>query len=143
MECLEGREGSAERELLAQELAEQELAEQELAGPGRPGAGPGLPVAGMAEQSLAVPGLASGVAAAIERLIGLFRSLSPANGLSLTAAATLATLERCGPRRLTCARGPGGRDPAGHDAADRPAAGRGPGRTGWRIPRTGGWCRSG
>jgi DNA-binding MarR family transcriptional regulator len=41
------------------------------------------------------------VAAALERLIGLFRSLSPASGLSLTAAATLATLERSGPCRLT------------------------------------------
>ena len=37
----------------------------------------------------------------MERLIGLFRSLSPASGLSLTAAATLATLERSGPSRLT------------------------------------------
>ncbi len=46
-------------------------------------------------------GLAAGVAAALERLIGLFRSLSPASGLSLTAAATLATLERSGPSRLT------------------------------------------
>ena len=101
----------AERELLAQELAEQELAEQELAGPAQPGADLGRPgagvaeqslaVPGLAEQSLAVPGLASGLAAAIERLIGLFRSLSPANGLSLTAAATLATLERSGPCRLT------------------------------------------
>ena len=45
--------------------------------------------------------LAAGVAAGLERLIGLFRSLSPANGLSLTAAATLATLERSGPCRLT------------------------------------------
>jgi DNA-binding MarR family transcriptional regulator len=45
--------------------------------------------------------LAAGVAAAIERLLGLFRSLSPASGLSLTAAATLATLERSGPCRLT------------------------------------------
>jgi DNA-binding MarR family transcriptional regulator len=45
--------------------------------------------------------LASGVAAALERLIGLFRSLSPAGGLSLTSAATLATLERSGPSRLT------------------------------------------
>jgi DNA-binding MarR family transcriptional regulator len=45
--------------------------------------------------------LAAGVAAALERLIGLFRSLSPASGLSLTAAATLATLERSGPCRLT------------------------------------------
>jgi len=33
--------------------------------------------------------LAGGVAARIERLIGLFRSLSPPSGLSLTAAATL------------------------------------------------------
>jgi DNA-binding MarR family transcriptional regulator len=45
--------------------------------------------------------LAAGVAAALERLIGLFRSLTPASGLSLTAAATLATLERSGPSRLT------------------------------------------
>ena len=46
-------------------------------------------------------GLAAGVTAALERLIGLFRSLSPPDGLSLTAAATLATLERSGPCRLT------------------------------------------
>jgi DNA-binding MarR family transcriptional regulator len=45
--------------------------------------------------------LAAGVAATLERMIGLFRSLSPASGLSLTAAATLATLERSGPCRLT------------------------------------------
>jgi DNA-binding MarR family transcriptional regulator len=45
--------------------------------------------------------LASDVAAVLERLIGLFRSLSPASGLSLTAAGTLATLERSGPSRLT------------------------------------------
>jgi DNA-binding MarR family transcriptional regulator len=45
--------------------------------------------------------LAAGVAAGLERLIGLFRSMSPPSGLSLTAAATLATLERSGPRRLT------------------------------------------
>src|SRR6267154_4748101 len=45
--------------------------------------------------------LAAGIAAGVERLIGLFRSLSPPDGLSLTAAATLATLERSGPRRLT------------------------------------------
>ena len=49
----------------------------------------------------AEPGLAAGVIAALERLIGLFRSLSPPDGLSLTAAATLATLERSGPSRLT------------------------------------------
>src|SRR5437764_13844625 len=47
------------------------------------------------------PGLATGVTAVLERLIGLFRSLSPPDGLSLTAAATLATLERSGPCRLT------------------------------------------
>src|SRR5712692_4067100 len=45
--------------------------------------------------------LAAGIAAGLERLIGLFRSLSLPDGLSLTAAATLATLERSGPRRLT------------------------------------------
>jgi DNA-binding MarR family transcriptional regulator len=46
--------------------------------------------------------LAAGVAAGIERLIGLLRWLNPPNGgLSLTAAATLATLERSGPCRLT------------------------------------------
>src|SRR6266700_4307294 len=45
--------------------------------------------------------LAAGVAAGLERLIGLFRSLSPPDGLSLTAAATLADLERSGPQRLT------------------------------------------
>src|ERR1700691_2030795 len=45
--------------------------------------------------------LAAEVAAGLERLIGLFRWLSPPSGLSLTAAATLATLERGGPPRLT------------------------------------------
>jgi DNA-binding MarR family transcriptional regulator len=43
---------------------------------------------------------ATDVAAALERLFGLIRWLSPA-GLSLTAAATLATLDRSGPGRLT------------------------------------------
>jgi DNA-binding MarR family transcriptional regulator len=41
------------------------------------------------------------VAARLEQLIRLFRRLSPPSGLSLTAAATLATLERSGPCRLT------------------------------------------
>jgi len=40
------------------------------------------------------------VAAGLVRLLGLIRWLSPP-GLSLTAAATLTTLERSGPRRLT------------------------------------------
>src|ERR1700739_3240212 len=55
----------------------------------------------LAEDELSEDTLAAGVAMALERLIGLFRSLSPASGLSLTAAATLATLERLGPCRLT------------------------------------------
>ena len=42
-----------------------------------------------------------GVAAGIERLLTLLRSLAPRDGLSFTAAATLATLERSGPSRLT------------------------------------------
>lgn len=42
----------------------------------------------------------SEVAAGLERLLSLIRWLSPP-GLSLTAAATLTTLERSGPRRLT------------------------------------------
>ena len=37
----------------------------------------------------------------MERLVRLFRSINTADGLSLTAAATLATLERSGPSRLT------------------------------------------
>jgi DNA-binding MarR family transcriptional regulator len=45
--------------------------------------------------------LAAGVAAALERMVGLFRWLSPPSELSLTSAATLATLERSGPCRLT------------------------------------------
>jgi DNA-binding MarR family transcriptional regulator len=45
--------------------------------------------------------LAAGLAAGLERAMGLFRSLSQPSGLSMTAAATLATLERNGPTRLT------------------------------------------
>ncbi len=55
----------------------------------------------LAQHALAEPALADGVAAAFERLIGLFRSLTPPGELSLTAAATLATLDRMGPCRLT------------------------------------------
>ncbi len=57
--------------------------------------------AGERSPGLGDPALASEVAAGLERLIGLFRWISPTSGLSLTAAATLATLERSGPRRLT------------------------------------------
>jgi len=58
-------------------------------------------------------GFAAEVSASLERLIGLFRSLSPPSGLSLTAASTLATLERSGPCRLTAlATGQGVTQPA-------------------------------
>src|SRR5580658_2777393 len=52
-------------------------------------------------EAAAEPALAGEVAGALERLFGVFRALSPPDGLSLTAAATLATLERSGPGRLT------------------------------------------
>jgi len=45
--------------------------------------------------------LAAGLAANIERVVGLFRSLTQPSGLSMTAATTLAMLERNGPSRLT------------------------------------------
>ena len=45
--------------------------------------------------------VAAALAADLERIIGLFRSLSPPSGLSMTAAATLASIERLGPQRLT------------------------------------------
>jgi DNA-binding MarR family transcriptional regulator len=45
--------------------------------------------------------LATALAADLERIVGLFRSLSPPSGLSMTAAATLASIERFGPQRLT------------------------------------------
>ena len=60
-------------------------------------AGDGTPDTGRAGNET----LAAGVAAGIERLIGLLRWLSPPSGLSLTATATLATLGRSGPARLT------------------------------------------
>jgi len=60
-------------------------------------AGDGTPDTGRAGNET----LAAGVAAGLERLIGLLRWLSPPSGLSLTATATLATLGRSGPARLT------------------------------------------
>jgi DNA-binding MarR family transcriptional regulator len=87
---LEGRDRLAQglegRDRLAQGLEGRDLREDN---------------AGLADEPLADEPLAAAVAAVLERLIGLFRSLSPASGLSLTAAATLATLERSGPARLT------------------------------------------
>ncbi len=55
---------------------------------------------------------AAEVAAGLERLLVLIRWLSPA-GLSLTAAATLSTLERSGPCRLTAL--------AAHEGVTQPA----------------------
>jgi DNA-binding MarR family transcriptional regulator len=45
--------------------------------------------------------LADVLATDLERIAGLYRSLSPAGGLSMTAAATLSDIERLGPQRLT------------------------------------------
>jgi DNA-binding MarR family transcriptional regulator len=48
-----------------------------------------------------VDALADVLATDFERILGLFRSLSPAGELSMTSAATLADIERLGPQRLT------------------------------------------
>jgi DNA-binding MarR family transcriptional regulator len=45
--------------------------------------------------------LAAALTVDLERIMGLFRSLTAPDGLSLTAAATLAAIERFGPQRLT------------------------------------------
>jgi DNA-binding MarR family transcriptional regulator len=51
--------------------------------------------------TMALDSIAAALAADFERIVGLYRSLSPASGLSMTAAATLAGIERLGPQRLT------------------------------------------
>ena len=50
---------------------------------------------------MALDSIAVALAADFERIVGLYRSLSPASGLSMTAAATMASIERLGPQRLT------------------------------------------
>jgi DNA-binding MarR family transcriptional regulator len=45
--------------------------------------------------------LATALTTDLEGIFRLFRYLSPANGLSMTAAATLSAIERLGPQRLT------------------------------------------
>ena len=45
--------------------------------------------------------LAAALTVDLERIMGLYRSLTEPGGLSLTAAATLAAIERFGPQRLT------------------------------------------
>jgi DNA-binding MarR family transcriptional regulator len=51
--------------------------------------------------TMALDALAAALATDLEQILRLFRSLSPPSGLSMTAAATLASLERLGPQRLT------------------------------------------
>jgi DNA-binding MarR family transcriptional regulator len=51
--------------------------------------------------TMTLDALAGALTTDLERIFGLFRSLSPASGLSITAAATLAGIERLGPQRLT------------------------------------------
>jgi DNA-binding MarR family transcriptional regulator len=51
--------------------------------------------------TMTLDALAGALTTDLERILGLFRSLSPASGLSMTAAATLAAIERLGPQRLT------------------------------------------
>jgi DNA-binding MarR family transcriptional regulator len=51
--------------------------------------------------TMTLDALAAALATDLEQIVGLFRSLSPASGLSMTAAATLASIERFGPQRLT------------------------------------------
>jgi DNA-binding MarR family transcriptional regulator len=45
--------------------------------------------------------LAAALSTDLERIVRLFRALSPASGLSMTATATLSSIERLGPQRLT------------------------------------------
>jgi DNA-binding MarR family transcriptional regulator len=45
--------------------------------------------------------LAAALVVDLERIVRLYRSLTPPEGLSLTAAATLIAVERLGPQRLT------------------------------------------
>jgi DNA-binding MarR family transcriptional regulator len=51
--------------------------------------------------TMTLDALAAALTTDLERIFRLFRSLSPASGLSMTAAATLAGIERLGPQRLT------------------------------------------
>ena len=50
---------------------------------------------------MTIEALAAAFTTDLEQIFRLFRSLSPASGLSMTAAATLAGIERLGPQRLT------------------------------------------
>jgi DNA-binding MarR family transcriptional regulator len=50
---------------------------------------------------MALDALAAALTSDLEQIFGLFRSLSPPSGLSMTATATLSGIERLGPQRLT------------------------------------------
>ena len=52
-------------------------------------------------EAMTLDALAAALTTDLERIFGLFRSLSPASGLSMTTAATLSGIERLGPQRLT------------------------------------------
>jgi DNA-binding MarR family transcriptional regulator len=54
-----------------------------------------------AAATVVVDELAAALTVDLERIMGLYRSLTAPDGLSLTAAATLASIERFGPQRLT------------------------------------------
>ncbi|HEX8007181.1 MAG TPA: MarR family transcriptional regulator [Trebonia sp.] len=54
-----------------------------------------------ASDALSDDALAADLSARLERLVGLLRSLSQTDQLSMTSASTLATLDREGPSRLT------------------------------------------
>jgi DNA-binding MarR family transcriptional regulator len=54
-----------------------------------------------AAATVIVDELAAALTVDLERIMGLYRSLTAPDGLSLTAAATLAGIERFGPQRLT------------------------------------------
>ena len=54
-----------------------------------------------AAATVTVNELAAALTVDLERIMGLYRSLTAPGGLSLTAAATLAAIERLGPQRLT------------------------------------------
>jgi DNA-binding MarR family transcriptional regulator len=52
-------------------------------------------------EAMPLDALAATLTTDLERIFRLFRSLSPASGLSMTASATLGGIERLGPQRLT------------------------------------------
>src|ERR1700685_118558 len=60
-----------------------------------------METSGSAVGTVTAAELATALTVDLERIMGLFRSLTDPGGLSLPAAATLASIERSGPQRLT------------------------------------------